>query len=262
MSAILLERAVVHYEVLGRGRPLLFLHDWVGSWRYWIPVMQAASSQFRTYAIDLWGFGDSTKDAARYALGQQLELIHTFLEEMGIARLALIGHGLGAVLALMYARAHPDLVDRVMAVSCPLESHTISPRLGNSPLNELVDWLLGHDPLADAVRSEVPKTDLGAVQKSLLNLEQVDLHGLWQDFKLACLLVYGKNDPLVSLPLPDPLVNLPYMIHAVCFEQSGHFPMINEGSKFNRLLADFLALEPGDSPRELQLKDEWKRRVR
>lgn len=55
MSAILLDREIVHYEVLGRGRPILFLHGWVGSWRYSIPVMQATSVSFRTYALDLWG---------------------------------------------------------------------------------------------------------------------------------------------------------------------------------------------------------------
>ena len=53
MSVIVLGSDIVHYEVLGRGRPLLFLHGWVGSWRYWIPSMQAASISYRTYALDL-----------------------------------------------------------------------------------------------------------------------------------------------------------------------------------------------------------------
>ncbi len=262
MSAILLERAVVHYEVLGRGHPILFLHDWVGSWRYWIPVMQAASSQFRAYALDLWGFGDSARDAARYSLAQQMELVNSFLEEMGIACLALVGHGLGGILALMFARAHPEMVDRVMAIGCPMEGHSISPRLGGAPMNELVDWLLAHDPLADAVRLEVPKTDRLAVQGSLTGIDQLDVYALWKELKTACLLVYGKNDPLVLPPLSDLLADLPYMSHVVCFEQSGHYPMITEGSKFNRLVADFLALDSGDSPRQLPIQEEWKRRVR
>ena len=50
--------------------------------------------------------------------------------------------------------------------------------------------------------------------------------------------------------------------HAVLFEQSGHFPMLDESSQFGRLLMDFLALASGESPRDLQLKEEWKRRVR
>ncbi|MCK7519753.1 MAG: hypothetical protein MZV64_19525 [Ignavibacteriales bacterium] len=32
---------IVHYEVLGRGRPVIFLHGWVGSWKYWIASMQS-----------------------------------------------------------------------------------------------------------------------------------------------------------------------------------------------------------------------------
>ena len=43
MSIVTLESELIHYEVLGRGRPLIFLHGWVGSWRYWIPAMQALS---------------------------------------------------------------------------------------------------------------------------------------------------------------------------------------------------------------------------
>ena len=262
MSAILLENAIVHYEVLGRGRPTLFLHGWVGSWRYWIPVMQVVSSSFRTYAIDQWGFGDTAKDAARYTLERQLQLLDSFLEEMGIARLALVGHGLGAILALMFARRHPEVVDRVMAVCCPLDETMLSPRLSSSALLELVDWLLGHDPQSDSVRLEIPKTDPQAIQASLNGLRTVNLPGLWKDLKTACLFVHGQNDPAVSPPRFEQLAELPYMIHAVSFDQSGHFPMINETSKFCRLLTDFLALSSGDSPRELQLKDEWKRRVR
>jgi len=80
MSAILLGRDIVHYEVLGRGKPVIFLHGWVGSWRYWIPAMQAASVSFRTYALDQWGFGDTSKNQRFYSLEQQLWLVDAFME--------------------------------------------------------------------------------------------------------------------------------------------------------------------------------------
>jgi hypothetical protein len=38
--------------------------------------------------------------------------------------------------------------------------------------------------------------------------------------------------------------------------------MLDEPSKFNRLVADFLALNSGESPENLQIKEEWKRRIR
>ena len=56
--------------------------------------------------------------------------------------------------------------------------------------------------------------------------------------------------------------SLSTMTHQIEMESSGHFPMIDEATRFNRLLTDFLALDSGVSPRELQVKDEWRRRVR
>src|SRR5512139_3364994 len=104
MSVVLIEQQIVHYEVLGRGRPLIFLHGWVGSWRYWIPVMQAACTSYRAYAIDLWGFGDSAKVSAQYSLEKQVRLVENFLEQMGIGKIALVGHGLGAVVAMLFTQ--------------------------------------------------------------------------------------------------------------------------------------------------------------
>ena len=51
-------------------------------------------------------------------------------------------------------------------------------------------------------------------------------------------------------------------IHSIGLEESRHFPMLDEAAKFNRLLADFLALKSGSSLTELGLKEEWRRRVR
>ena len=53
MSIILLKNKMMHYEVLGRGKPLIFLHGWIGSWRYWVPTLQVASANYRAYAVDM-----------------------------------------------------------------------------------------------------------------------------------------------------------------------------------------------------------------
>jgi pimeloyl-ACP methyl ester carboxylesterase len=262
MSVILLDQQVVHYEVLGRGRPLIFLHGWVGSWRYWIPAMQAASMSYRAYAIDLWGFGDTSKHQQNYVLNKQIQLIDGFLYEMGIGRVALVGHGLGAVVAMQYALRNPEVVDRVMAVGYPLDENCVSARLRSSSPAELADWLLAKTPLTEPVRTDAPKTDIQAIAASLVGLSAVEIQDASRQMTTSCLLVSGQNDLAVTPPDLDQLVLLPESTHAITFDQSGHFPMLDESSKFNRLLIDFLTLAPGESPRQLQLKEEWKRRVR
>lgn len=253
---------MVHYEVLGRGRPVLFLHGWVGSWRYWIPCMQAVSMGFRAYALDLWGFGETAKSAQHYALEQQTRLVDQFLEEMGIARIALVGHGLGGVIALQYALQHPDFVDRVMLIAHPLEESLFSPRLRSLGPTELSEWLVGRSPEMETARLDAPKADPQALQASFASLASLNLKQIWQTLRTPCLMVNGVADPAVAAPNLDLAADLPERIHAISFEQSGHFPMLEESNKFHRLLADFLALPSGESPRNLQLKEEWKRRVR
>src|SRR5207244_10280322 len=104
MSAITIENDLVHYEVLGRGRPVIFVHGWLGSWRYWIPTMQALSSEYRTYALDLWGYGDSAKAGSRYGLEAQADLLARFMEQLGILKAAFVGHALGGAVLLHFAR--------------------------------------------------------------------------------------------------------------------------------------------------------------
>jgi pimeloyl-ACP methyl ester carboxylesterase len=120
MSAITIENDLVHYEVLGRGRPVIFVHGWLGSWRYWVPTMQQLSMKYRTYALDLWGFGDSGKDASRYDFKSQVKLLNDFMEKLGITKAALVGHSLGAAICLRYASQYPDRVPRVALISTPL----------------------------------------------------------------------------------------------------------------------------------------------
>jgi pimeloyl-ACP methyl ester carboxylesterase len=262
MSAILVEGQIVHYEVLGRGRPIIFLHGWVGSWRYWISSMQVASTSFRAYGIDLWGFGESAHDTARYSIDQQTDLLGRFLDEMGIGKVALVGHGLGALVGFNFCSRWTQSVDRMMAVNCPLYYDSINARLRTSSLPDLINWLGSKAPEATTALADASKADPQAITDSIISFQSNGLFGKMRDTQIPCLLVYGQNDPAIPAPPADNSISLPHMMHHVVLESSGHFPMIDETARFNRLLTDFLALDSGVSPRELQLKDEWKRRVR
>ncbi|MGZ9233999.1 MAG: alpha/beta fold hydrolase [Anaerolineales bacterium] len=260
MSAILLDSSIVHYEVLGRGRPVIFLHGWVGSWRYWISAMQVTSTSYRAYALDLWGFGDTAHNTLNYSLEQQAILLDRFLNEMGIGKIALVGHGLGALVGMIFATRFRQSVDRVMAVSCPLDYRSVNARLQTASPKELTDWLAGRTPEAATALSDTSKADAKAITDSLVGLQANNIFSNFRALNIPCLLVYGDKDPAITTP--DGEYSLSTMTHQIELENSGHFPMIDETTKFNRLLTDFLALDSGLSPRELQMKEEWRRRVR
>lgn len=260
MSAILLDSSIVHYEVLGRGRPVIFLHGWVGSWRYWISSMQVTSTSYRAYALDLWGFGETAHSVLNYSLDQQATLLDRFLNEMGIGKIALVGHGLGGLVGMTFAARFSQSVDRMMAVSCPLEYQAVNPRLRTAPLVELIEWLSSRTPEATTALSDASKADVQAIAASLTGLQSNNTFSKFRTLNIPCLLVYGDKDPAITTP--DGEFSLSTLTHQIELEGSGHFPMLDEASKFHRLLTDFLALDSGASPRELQMKEEWRRRVR
>ena len=222
--------------------------------------MQVASTSFRAYALDLWGFGDTAHSILNYSLEQQASLIDRFLMEMGIGKIALVGHGLGALVGMSFASRFPQSVDRLMAVSCPLDYAAVHSRLRTAPPVELTEWLSSRTPEATTALVDVVKADPQAIAASMVGLQANNIFSTFRALNIPCLLVYGDKDP--SIVTPDEEFALSTMTHQIELEGSGHFPMIDETIKFNRLLTDFLALDSGLSPRELQMKEEWRRRVR
>lgn len=262
MSVILLNQAIIHYESLGRGRPVVFLHSWVGSWHYWLASMQVASSTYRAYALDLYGYGETTHDPLLYSLGHQTDLVRGFMNEMGIGKAAIVGHGLGALVAFSLAASHPDRVARILAVGAPLDSAALRSQLRQLTSPELLSWLSGRasqtwDSLAEASRADPL---VAAVALAGVGTDGYRLPVGERDVPL--LLVYGQDDPSIHPPAPDDALLSDPNVHQVVLEEAGHFPMLDADDRFHRLLMDFLALEPGMSPRQLQPREEWRRRMR
>ena len=263
MSAVVIDGGLIHYEAFGRGRPVLFLHGWLGSWRYWMTTMEAISDKYRTYALDLWGFGDSDKSKPRYEISDYVTLINNFSENMGIREAPIVGHSLGAMIALEYTARYPDRVKKVMAVSMPLTSDSISRKLIDFSSNSVFSKMLWWRQLAHKeVQKEAQKTGEGVVNVSVQSAAQIDLESrlqLIEQTESLVLAVYGEKDDMVD-PAPLRELNGSWKnVRPIGLTESKHFPMLEEAAKFNRLLQDFLDV---DDLSVLELKEEWRRRTR
>jgi pimeloyl-ACP methyl ester carboxylesterase len=262
MSIIFLNQSAIHYESLGRGRPVVFLHTWVGSWRYWVPSLQAAAASHSAYALDLSGFGDTARDPLAYSLERQAALLEGFLDEMGIDRIALVGHGLGALVGLLFAGLRPSRVARIMAVALPLDPISVDGRLTSTGPAELLDLLGGRLP---GVADVLPSATAIDPRALAVALDASQIHGALAGLREAetpLLLVYGANDPSLPPPSPEHTLTFGPNVHQVVLAESAHFPMLDAAAAFHRLLIDFLAFETGASPRGLEPREEWRRRVR
>nr|HID12722.1 alpha/beta hydrolase [Anaerolineae bacterium] len=261
MSAIVIKDGLVHYEAIGRGKPLIFLHGWLGSWRYWVPAMEELSGRCRTYALDLWGFGDSDKRRMHYSINAYVELLREFLDQLGIPRTSLVGHALGGVVALLFAARAPERVEQVMGVSVPLVGAAINrPLVGLSGNGEALTRLVARRANFPEVDLEASKADMAAVIYSMRSAMGRDLRRVLPPLDIPVLLVYGGDDPLIKPPQPEWLQDCDDNVRAIFLNGTQHFPMLEERNKFNRLLMDFL--DAGGGLASLELKEEWHRRLR
>jgi pimeloyl-ACP methyl ester carboxylesterase len=109
---------------------------------------------------------------------------------------------------------------------------------------------------------ESGKIDATAVISSVRAVMRENLRSDLASVQMPVLLIYGENDPLIRLSssprgwLDDHKDN----VRRIAFESSRHFPMLEEANKFNRLLREFLNVT--GNLQTLELKEEWRRRVR
>jgi pimeloyl-ACP methyl ester carboxylesterase len=116
VSSITTDQGIVHYEVYGRGKPVILLHGWLGSWGLWQETMGYLGRYYRTYAMDFWGFGESGKKRETYAVQDFVSLVDQFMEQLGIRSAPLVGHSMGGTVSLSVAIRYPERVSKVVVV--------------------------------------------------------------------------------------------------------------------------------------------------
>jgi pimeloyl-ACP methyl ester carboxylesterase len=115
----------INYQFQGdRGVPVLLIHGFgasVGHWRKNIPIL---AQNYRCYAIDLIGFGASSKPAPgteiEYTMETWGQLVVDFCREVIGAPTILIANSIGCVVAMQAAVIQPDLVTGTILLDCSL----------------------------------------------------------------------------------------------------------------------------------------------
>ncbi len=115
------------YHVSGRGPDLVLIHG-IGADLYcWRSLIPHLSIYFRVWALDLPGFGGSSKlNSERYGLDEQCERLVQFMDRMKIDKTYLVGNSMGGNIALWLARCSPERILGVCAIA-PATSPTLVP---------------------------------------------------------------------------------------------------------------------------------------
>ena len=111
----------LHYVAASEvGPPLLFLHGVTSHWQSSFPVMPAFALRWQLYALDLRGHGRSGRAAGTYRIVDYAADVVAFLRQRVTRPTVIVGHSLGAIIALAVASDAPELVRALVLEDPPL----------------------------------------------------------------------------------------------------------------------------------------------
>ena len=106
----------VRYVRKGGGPPLVLVHGICSSAYSWADVIPGLAESHDVIALDLPGFGGSEIPPPGYSAARYVAALRSFLDELGLGRVRLVGHSLGGAVASAFAAAEPDRVERLVLV--------------------------------------------------------------------------------------------------------------------------------------------------
>lgn len=109
------EGARIHYEIAGKGPPLLLIAGTASDGASWTPLVPLLQQRFQLLLIDNRGCG-RTEVEGDITLEQMAGDAAALLAHLGIASADVVGHSLGGYLGLMLAAEHPERVRRLVTL--------------------------------------------------------------------------------------------------------------------------------------------------
>ncbi len=121
-----IEDANIHYYKSGHGPHLILLHGIGASVYIWRFLMPYLAKQFTVIAMDLPGFGKSSKDAlGDYGLDAQARRILQTLEKLEVRQAIVVGSSMGGALALWLAKLQPQRFSKIVALNPAADSRLV-----------------------------------------------------------------------------------------------------------------------------------------
>jgi pimeloyl-ACP methyl ester carboxylesterase len=110
-KSVVVDGDTVPYLEGGSGETVLLVHGFGANKDNWTRFARFLTPRHRVVALDVPGFGESTRDSSKsYDIEAQAQRLHRFAETLGLERFHLAGNSMGGQISAVYAASHPDQV--------------------------------------------------------------------------------------------------------------------------------------------------------
>jgi len=272
-------------------RPVMvFVHGWGGSARYWESTARTLSDRFDCLLYDLRGFGRSrlpapSRDAAPnfpskaeletdFSLENYAEDLAELLDALGLDRVCLNAHSMGASIATLFANRYRDRLDRVILTCSGIFDY--DPLTFNA-FHAVSRWVVIIRPrwmgqiagleglfMQRFLHREIPVQDkrdfladfcmagfdaaLGTIYTSVSRHAATIMPKEFAQVSVPTLLVAGEHDIIIPAAMGERAASLSPAIEYVCIPDTAHFPMLEDAPTYRAAVDRFLTHDSPSRP--------------
>lgn len=243
----------------GNGSPLVFIHGWAASHKFWKHQIKFFSQKYQVIAFDLRGHADSEKPKQGYHVSDHVQDLNLILQTNNVSSPVLVGHSLGGMIALQYYLDQPFFPKALILVGTSPKpvasmkrsiqfsflrflirlsrkraaSFTEKALFGPNVDSELIDW----------VNAESLRTPTNVILEILQDVKRFDVTHRLSEIQVPVLILIGEFESAVDPRVITQLEETIPRANVQVITDAGHNCMLEQPALFNSILGSFLLAE-------------------
>jgi len=258
-----------HYIEKGEGEPVILLHGFFYDTYMWNNNMASLAEKYKVYALDLWGFGYSSREPMDYGYPLYASQLLKFMDALNIKNASLIGQSMGGGIIIFFCIQHRDRVNKVVLVDAAGLTNPLPlmGRIANLPnvgefmygLNNnffrkmalKTTFLYDKAHVTDNYFENVTRFHkiegttevmLKILRKQFFDTLEDEIHILGE-MDVPILVVWGRDEVAIPVERGQEMHRLLKGSRFEIIDGAGHCPHDEQSEIFNRLARDFLSLK-------------------
>jgi len=264
---IKLDDHLTHYIEKGKGEPVILVHGVFYDSYMWSKNIDALAEKFKIYAIDLWGFGYSTRESMDYGYSVYADQLLKFMDALNIQKASLVGQSMGGGTCILFAVQHRNRVNKMILVSSTGMPNPLPLMAKISNLPKVGEFMMGFKSnfirkmaldinfiydkgfITDSYFENVTRfhkikgtteVTLKIVRKQFFGTLLNDIHRLGET-DIPILIVWGRHDKSIPLERGQEMHRILKGSRLEILERAAHCPHDEQSRRFNQLAVDFLS---------------------
>lgn len=251
---------------------MVFLHGWGGSGRYWRTTAEQLCDRFDCLLYDLRGFGRSklppTPLNIAYEMEDYAEDLSILLDQLGLEKVYLNSHSMGASIAAIFLTLYPQKVEQAILTCNGIfeydeKAFTTFHKFGKYVVQFRYPWFV-YIPFIERMfmarflcRSIDVKEQKAFLEDFILADYEAALETIYTSvskkaveimpkkfamIEVPTLMVSGEKDQIIPAKMGAAAASLNDKIKYVEISQTSHFPMLEDPGTYLNCVRDFLGI--------------------